>query len=296
MKKLFVLLLATLILFSVGFSADDVSVGSKNYTEQYILSSMISQLLEANGYDVSENFGMSSFAVRTALKTGQVDMYSEYTGTAWTSYLKKETVIRDPIELYEEVKKIEKEENDVIWFDRIDFNNSYGLAVTQKFATEHNLRTISDLAELVNSGDMDLIMGVNFEFYDRPDGFFAMAEEYGMEVDKRNVKTMETGVTYEAISRGNIQVAMVFTTDGKLNKYNLKVLTDDKKFFPIYNPCVTVNGEYYEENPEVKEVLAPLAKYLNANIMRRLNYLVDAEGEEPEDVAEEYLEGLGLLE
>jgi len=139
-------------------------------------------------------------------------------------------------------------------------------------------------------------MGVNFEFYDRPDGFFAMAEEYGMEVDKRNVKTMETGVTYEAISRGNIQVAMVFTTDGKLNKYNLKVLTDDKKFFPIYNPCVTVNGEYYEENPEVKEVLAPLAKYLNANIMRRLNYLVDAAGEEPEDVAEEYLEGLGLLE
>jgi len=296
MKKLFVLLLATLIIFSVGFSADNVSVGSKNFTEEYVLSSMISQLLEANGYDVSENFGMSSFAVRTALTTGQVDMYPEYTGTAWTSYLKKDTVIRDPIELYEEVKKLEKEENNIIWLDRIDFNNTYALAVTQEFANKHNLRTIGDLAKLVNSGDMDLVMGIDFEFYDRPDGFFAMAEEYGMEVDKRDVKTMEIGMTYEAISRGNIQVAMVFATDGKLNKYNLKVLADDKNFFPVYNPCVTVNGEFYAENPEIKEILAPLAKYLNANIMRRLNYLVDAGGEEPEDVAEEYLEGLGLLE
>ena len=236
MKKLFVLLLATLIVFSAGMAATRASVGSKNFTEEYILSSMISQLLEKEDYNVSEDFGMSSFAVRTALTTGQVDMYPEYTGTAWTSYLKQETVVRDPVELYEKVKALDKQENNIVWLDRIDFNNTYALAVTQKFANKYGLRTIEDLANLVNKDEEKLIMGIDFEFYDRPDGFFAMSEEYGMKVDKKDVKTMEIGMTYEAINRGNIQVAMVFATDGKLNKFNLVVLEDNKHFFPVYNP------------------------------------------------------------
>jgi osmoprotectant transport system substrate-binding protein len=106
---------------------------------------------------------------------------------------------------------------------------------------------------------------------------------------------MEIGMTYEAISRNNIQVAMVFATDGKLDKYNLTVLEDSKNFFPAYNLAVTVREEIYEEYPEIADILKPISTYLNDDIMRRLNYLVDAEGKEPDEVAQQFLEGLGLL-
>jgi len=295
MKKFLILLLAATLLFSIGFSADRLSVGAKNFTEQYIVGSMISQLLEASGFRVSEDFGMSSFAVRTAMTTGQIDLYPDYTGTAWTAYLEQESVVRDPVELYNKVKKMDLEQNGVVWLDMFPFNNTYALAVTNETAKEYNLRTIDDLADLVNSGQ-DLLMGIDFEFYERNDGFFAMAETYGMEVAKRDVKTMEIGMTYEAISRDNIQVAMVFSTDGKLEKYNLTVLEDNKNFFPFYNLSVTLKEDVYEKYPEIADIVKPLSHYLTDNIMRRLNYLVDAEGKEPDEVAEKFLEGLGLLD
>ena len=295
MKKFLILLVTATLLFSIGFSAERLSVGAKNFTEQYIVGSMISQLLEANGFRVSEDFGMSSFAVRTAMTTGQIDLYPDYTGTAWTAYLDQESVVRDPIELYNKVKKMDLEQNGVVWLDMFPFNNTYALAVTNETAKEFNLRTIDDLADLVNSGE-ELLMGIDFEFYERNDGFFAMAETYGMEVEKRDVKTMEIGMTYEAISRNNIQVAMVFSTDGKLEKYNLTVLEDNKNFFPFYNLAVTLKEEVYEKYPEIAEIVKPLSHYLSDNIMRRLNYLVYAEGKEPDEVAEQFLQGLGLLD
>ena len=295
MKKVLIVLVMTALLFSIGFSADRLSVGAKNFTEQYIVGSMISQLLEANDFRISEDFGMSSFAVRTALTTGQLDLYPDYTGTAWVSYLDQESVVRDPIELYNKVKKMDLEQNGVVWLDMIPLNNTYALAVTNETAEKYNLNTIDDLADLVNSGE-DLLMGIDFEFYERNDGFFAMADTYGMKVEKSDVKTMEIGMTYEAISRKNIQVAMVFSTDGKLEKYNLTVLEDNKNFFPFYNLAVTVREEVYEDYPEIAEMLKPLSSYLNDDIMRRLNYLVDAEGKEPDEVAQKFLQGLGLLD
>ena len=295
MKKVLILLVMTALLFSIGFSADRLSVGAKNFTEQYIVGSMISQLLEANDFRISEDFGMSSFAVRTALTTGQIDLYPDYTGTAWVSYLDQESVVRDPVELYNKVKKMDLEQNGVVWLDMIPLNNTYALAVTNETAKKYNLNTIDDLADLVNSGE-DLLMGIDFEFYERNDGFFAMAETYGMEVEKSDVKTMEIGMTYEAISRKNIQVAMVFSTDGKLEKYNLTVLEDNENFFPFYNLAVTVREEVYEDYPEIAEILKPLSSYLNDDIMRRLNYLVDAEGKKPDEVAQQFLQGLGLLD
>lgn len=294
MKK-FVVLLLVLLAFASFVVAKSLEIGAKNYTEQYILGSLVSQLLEANGFDVDENFGMSTFAVRSGLETGQIDMYPDYTGTAWTTYLGHEEVISDPNELYELVKAEDYERNNVVWLDRINFNNTYAIAVRDEFAAEHGLKTLSDLADYLNNTDERHLMGIDFEFYERPDGFFAMADTYGMEVSKNDVKTMEVGMTYEAIDRGSIDVAMVFSTDGKLSRFNLVVLEDNLNFFPIYNPCVLVREEVLEEYPEIVDILAPLGKYFNADIMIRLNYLVDAAGYEPDEVAEAYLNGLGLL-
>ncbi|KAF2956352.1 glycine betaine ABC transporter substrate-binding protein [Marinitoga sp. 38H-ov] len=293
MKKLGVFLLLIVLSFNI-FAAKTVVVGSKMFTEGYVIANMISQLLKNAGFKVEEKFGLTSFPLRAAIENGQVDIYSEYTGTAWAAYFKQTKNIYDPYELFNEVAKLDYEKNKIVWINMIPFNDTYAMAVKNEFAEKSNLRTLSDLAKFVNDGNK-VIFGVNPEFYERADGFFAMAKAYGMNIPKNYVKTMEAGLTYEAVSSGKIDVAMVYSTDAKLLKYNLTVLNDDKSFFPLYNPAVLVREEVLNKYPEIKEILKPLTLYLNENIIIRLNYLVDVMGMEPEIVAKNYLKGLGLI-
>ncbi|MBM7559708.1 glycine betaine ABC transporter substrate-binding protein [Marinitoga litoralis] len=293
MKKIGVILLLVILSLNV-FAAKTVVVGAKMFTEGYVLANMISQLLKNAGFRVEEQFGLTSFPLRAAIENGQVDIYSEYTGTAWAAYFKQTKNIYDPYELFNEVAKLDYEKNKIVWINMIPFNDTYAMAVRNEFAEKNNIRTLSDLAKFVNEGNK-VIFGVNPEFYERADGFFAMAKAYGMDVPKKYVKTMEAGLTYEAVSAGKIDVAMVYSTDAKLLKYNLTVLKDDKSFFPLYNPAVLVREEVLNKYPEIKEILKPLTLYLNENIIIRLNYLVDVEGIEPEIVARNFLRGLGLI-
>ncbi|GAB6189032.1 hypothetical protein JCM30566_07710 [Marinitoga arctica] len=293
MKKLVVFLLIVIMGFNV-FAAKKVVVGAKMFTEGYVIANMISLLLQDSGFKVEEQFGLTSFPLRAAIENGQIDIYSEYTGTAWAAYFKQKKNIYDPYELFNEVAKMDYEKNKIVWINMIPFNDTYAMAVRNEFAERYNLRTLSDLANLVNSGEK-VLFGVNPEFYERADGFFAMAKAYNMNISKKNVKTMEAGLTYEAVSSRKIDVAMVYSTDAKLLKYNLTVLKDDKSFFPLYNPAVLVREEVLNKYPEIKNILKPLTLYLNENIIIRLNYLVDVMGMEPEIVAKNYLKGLGLI-
>ncbi|AFG35213.1 periplasmic glycine betaine/choline-binding (lipo)protein of an ABC-type transport system (osmoprotectant binding protein) [Fervidobacterium pennivorans DSM 9078] len=292
MRKLLLVVLL-IVGISLTFAAPKIKVGGKNFTEQFIVSNMIAKLLEEAGFNVELYTGMSSFAARKALETGQVDIYADYTGTAWVAYLKHKTVIQDPLKLYEAVKKEDFEKNRIVWLDMCGFNNTYALAVKREFAEKNGIKSISDLAKYEKNHD--LIYGVDYEFFQRPDGFMKMAEVYGMSVKKNQVKTMEVGLTYEALYNGQIDVAMVFSTDGKLMKYNLVVLEDDKQFFPPYNLVPTVRKEVLDKYPQIRDIVRPLSLYLNQNIMIRLNYLVDVEGYEPPEVAEMFLKGLGLI-
>ncbi|MDK2945728.1 MAG: osmoprotectant transport system substrate-binding protein [Thermosipho sp. (in: thermotogales)] len=292
MRKL--LLITLLILgFTFMIAAPTIKVGGKNFTEQFIVSNMIAKLLEEAGFNVKLYTGMSSFAARKALQTSQTDIYADYTGTAWVTYLSHDNINNDPLKLYEAVKKEDLEKNGIVWLDMCGFNNTYALAITREFAEKTGIRSISDLAEYEKNND--LTYGVGYEFFQRPDGFFKMAEVYSMNVKNNQVKTMEIGLTYEAVHSGQIDVAMVYTTDGKLMKYNLVVLEDDKQFFPPYNLVPTVRKEFLDKYPEIREIVRPLSLYLNQNIMIRLNYLVDVEGYEPSEVAEMFLKGLGLI-
>ncbi len=293
MKRLLVVILVLAVFATVSLGAR-VTVGAKNFTEQYVVSSMISLLLADAGFTVREDFGMSSFVVRSALLTGQVDLYADYTGTAWTAYFGHEDIPRDPVELYEKVAAQDLEENNIVWLDMAPFNNTYAIAVTAEFSREHGLLTVSDLAALTQENP-DLRYGIEFEFLDRPDGFWPMAELYNMEVSRGNVSAMEIGLTYEAAARGEIDVAMVFATDGLLERFDLVVLEDDKSFFPAYNIAVTIRKEVLDEHPEIREILRPIAVYLSEPTMIRLNYLVDTKGYEPDEVAEMFLKGLGLI-
>ena len=270
-----------------------ITIGAKSFTEQYVLGNMISILLSENGFKVTERFGTGSTIAREGLVTGQIDLYPEYTGTAWAVYLDHaDEVISDPDVLYNRVKT-EDAANGIVWLAPASLNNTYALAIKEESMAKYG-ESLETLAAYNNAHPGEIIYGVGHEFYERADGFWAMAETYGMKVERDQVRTMDLGLSFEAIDRGQIDVAMVFATDGKLPKFNLKVLTDPQNFFPIYNMAVCARQEVLEQYPEIVEILAPLSA-LDDETMQFLNYKVDAEEIPPEVVAREYLEEQGLI-
>ena len=270
-----------------------ITVGAKDFTEQYVLGSMISVLLSENGFNVTEQFGTGSTITREGLETAQTDLYAEYTGTAWAVYLNRaDEVISDPELLYDMVKA-EDAANGIVWLAPAPMNNTFALAVRADDVAAYG-DSLTSLAAYNNAHPGEIIFGINHEFYERADGFWAMADAYGMKVEESQVRNMDAGLSFEAIDRGQIDVAMVFATDGKLPKFNLKVLTDPQNFFPIYNMAVCVRQEILDQYPEIEEILAPLSEFDDES-MQLLNYKVDAEEIPAEKVARDYLEAEGLI-
>ncbi|KUK16353.1 MAG: Substrate-binding region of ABC-type glycine betaine transport system [Petrotoga mobilis] len=294
LKKWAILVLVVTFSLTGLFSAT-LTVGASNYTEQYIFGEIISALLEENGFRVDKRFGLNTLVKRTGMLNGQIDVTADYTGTAWTTYYHKEELIYDPTELYNQVKNMDKEQG-LVWLDLTSINNSYALAMTRERAESLGIDTISDLAEYVNNNPRELKIAIDYEFFEGAMNIFEMAEAYNMNISKNDVKTMQWGLTYEAVNQGDADITMVFTTDSQLLKYDLKVLEDDKHFFPFYHVAVVMREDTLEKYPEIAEILRPFAMYLNQDIVIRLNYLVDVEGKEPEEVAKNYLKGLGLIE
>ncbi len=299
MKKsilLTITLCLVLMVSSVGVFAQDnkINVGAKDFTEQYILGHMMSILLQEKGFDVTEQFGTGSVVTRQGLETGQTDLYAEYTGTASLIYLNHEEVITEPDVLYEKVKEEDLEKNGIVWLERSDINNTYAIAITQERSEEKGLITLSDLTVYVNQ-NQDLIWAIDHEFAERADGLPGLAEHYGMDIPKDNIRIMEIGLTYEALDRGQADIMMVFATDGKIKRYDLHVLEDDKFFFPVYNICVTIRKEVLDQYPEIEEIMKPIAE-LTDEVMQQLNYQVDSTGLPEELVAKNYLNEHGYLD
>lgn len=277
-------------------AADTLVVGAKNFTEQYILGNMVSMILKDAGFSTREQFGTSSMVTRQGLVTGQTDLYMEYTGTAWAAYLgHADEVVNDPVELYEKVKQEDLEQNGIVWLDRATLNNTYALAIRESDAEKYG-ETLSELAEYVNANPGSAVFAIDHEFYERADGFWEMAKRYGLDVDEEYVKTMDIGLTFEAIHRGQVDVAMVFATDGKIRNYDLKLLEDDMNFFPVYNVCVTVRQDVLESHPEIADLLRPLAELLDDETMQEMNYQVDSQGIPARIVASMFLEEQGLID
>lgn len=299
-KRLILLTVLTLcvmmVVGSVSIFAQQkkITVGAKNFTEQYILGNMLSILLEENGFQVSEKMGTGSAITREGLVSGQTDLYPEYTGTAWLVYLgHEEEVITIPEELYQKVKKEDLEKNNIVWLERSDINNTYAIALTKEQSEEIGT-TLSDLAKYVNEHH-DLVWGIDHEFAERADGLPGLAKHYGMKIEEENIKTMDPGLTYEPLARGQTDITMVFATDGKIKKYNLVVLEDDKNFFPVYNLCVTVRKDVLEKYPEIEEIAKPISELTN-EVMQELNYQVDVTGLPERLVAKNYLYENGYLD
>ncbi|HDK25664.1 MAG TPA: glycine/betaine ABC transporter substrate-binding protein [Candidatus Atribacteria bacterium] len=278
-----------------GAETKKIVVGAKDFTEQYVLGNMISLLLQENGFKVEEKFGTAAAITRAALISGQIDLMPDYTGTASAVYFKYPEKINDPVELYERVKKDDLEQNNMVWMGRTSFNNTYALAIKKDMINEMGT-TISSLAEYVNKDPEKVLFAVNHTFYEREhDGIFAMAKFYGMNILRKNVKAMDTGLTYEAINRNQVNVAMVFGTDAKLKKFNLLVLEDDKNFFPIYNISIVIRKDVLDKYPEIEKILLPITTLIDTEAMINLNYEVDGNGKPARIVAEEFLKEKGLI-
>jgi osmoprotectant transport system substrate-binding protein len=266
-------------------------VGAKDF-----LAHMTAKLLEANGAQAEAKRITGSVNTRTALESGDLDIYWEYTGTAWITYLGNTEPIGDPAEQFEAVKADDGEQNGIAWLDRADFNNTYALAVRAEYAEEKGLSTLSDMSELAASDPGEVTICVESEFAARDDGLTGLLEAYEVSIPDSQVKTLDTGVIYTETDKGETcNFGEVFATDGRIANLGLVVLEDDRKFFPVYQGAPTMKQETLDAYPQLADILRQISERLDTETMQSLNAMVDVDGRNADDVAQEWLEEQGLL-
>jgi osmoprotectant transport system substrate-binding protein len=272
-----------------------IAVGSKDFNEQLMLGQLALFMFRAAGAEVEDKTDYEGTnATRQALLTGDADFYWEYTGTGWINHLGHEKPIPDAQEQYEAVKQEDLEKNGVVWGEPAPMNNTYALAVTDEFSEEHGIETSSDMADFVAENPDEASVCLESEFIGRLDGWEGFKQTYGMEIPDSNILELGTGVVYTQLDEGKCNFGEVFTTDGRIELLGLKPLEDDKGFFPLYNVAPTLMEDTAEEYPEILEVIAPLTEILDTETVTALNSQVD-QGEDPADVAEEFLREEGFI-
>jgi osmoprotectant transport system substrate-binding protein len=278
-----------------------LTVSGKEFTEQLILGQILVKALEDAGANVNDQTNIfGSENTRTALESGDVDMYWEYTGTAWSVHLEREIseAPSDPVELYEAVKEADLDENGVVWMDMTQVNNPYALGILRSRAEEMGISTISDYAELANSDPEQATLCGATEWLTRDDGFPALAADYGFDLPGEYLAEVEFAIIPSQVVDGDTCIfGEFFGTDGTIAANDILILEDDQNSFFAYNNALTVRQDVYDEyGDELEDIFGPISAALNSEVMRELNSRVDAEGEEPADVAEDWLRENGFIE
>ncbi len=278
------------------FARADVVIGGKDFTEQDLLCEMMALMIEDKtdlSVDARSRLG-GTMVCFNALKGDDLDLYAEYTGTGLVNILDREA-ISDPDKCYEVVAEQFEEEYNLIWLEPFGFNNTFTLTMRREQAEELGIETYSDLAEHLRGDDEpQLVAGFTAEFLDRPDGYQGLIEHYDMEFAE-DPKQLDPGIMYKACADKDVDVICGFLTDGRIQKYNLKVLEDDKSFFPAYYAAPVIRAEKLDEYPQLRDILNQLGGKLDTETMRRLNFAVDEEGRPPREVAREFLIDEGLI-
>lgn len=271
-------------------AAEPIKVGSKNFTEQYILAEMYAALLEKAGFQVERKINLGGTLIaHQALTTGQIDLYPEYTGTALSAVVKG-TMSTDPDKVYNEVKDFYAKNYNLTWLKPTGINNGYVIVVRKETADANNLKSLSDLAKVSNT----LVFGGGAEFPDRADGLPGLKRVYSAEF-KEFKQFAKLGLRYDALSQKDIDVANGAATDWQIGAQGLTALDDDKGLFPPYYVAPVVRQQVLDANPKMKDLLESLGSHRDNATMRVLNAKVETEHEEPKDVAEAFLKEKGLL-
>ncbi|MEU5881263.1 glycine betaine ABC transporter substrate-binding protein [Spirillospora sp. NPDC047279] len=283
-----------------GLKDATIRVTSKEFTEQLILGKIAVLALTAAGANAEDHTNVQgSVTARQSLTSGENDLQWEYTGTGWITYLGQDDPIADPLEQWEAVRDLDLKKNGVVWlWPYAPLNNTYAMAVTAATQRKYGLTNLSDMAKVPVR---QRTFCVEPEFFSRNDGLRGMLETYGVPygsssgVPAGNIRQMSSGVVYSATAQGQCTFGEVFTTDGRIPALDLKVLADDKKFFPNYNAAVTVRQDVLKAHPELTQVFAQISPKLTTAVMQDLNSQVDVDGNDPVYVARDWMREEGFI-
>ncbi|MGH9246322.1 MAG: glycine betaine ABC transporter substrate-binding protein [Acidimicrobiales bacterium] len=278
----------------VDLSGVSATVGSKEFTEQHIVGQMAIVALEAAGASVSDETGLSGTEVlRNAMETGQLDMYWEYTGTGWITILGETEFLDGPEAYYTQVRDADAA-NGIIWLEPSEINNTYAFFYNPA-NVDLEAESISDLATLAQSDPDAVTLCAATEFITRDDGLPGVTEAYGFEFS--DVAELDLSLAINAAVEGEeCTIGEIFQTDPLIAFEDLTVLEDDQEFFPVYNLAMTIREDTYAENEDAyDELFGEITSLLTNDVMRELNGRVDLDGEDPQDVARDFLVQNGII-
>jgi osmoprotectant transport system substrate-binding protein len=266
-------------------SQDKIVIGTKNFTEQIVLGEILAQQIEnTTKLQVERKFNLGgTFVCHNGIVNGQLDMYPEYSGTAYTTVLKL-PVITDPKQVFETVKDEYNRRFKLAWTAPFGFNNGFAIVVRGEDARQYKLQTLSQAAAQTHKWRA----GFGFEFLNREDGFPGLAKTYNLKFAEQP-KVMDLGLLYRALQDKQVDLVAGNTTDGLLSSQDLTVLKDDKRYFPPYEAATVVRQETLQKHPELRQVLDRLGGKISEEKMRELNYRVDGKKEDVKQVVKEFL-------
>lgn len=297
-KKSAVALTATLLLSQTTQAAAPLVMATKSFTEQHILSAMTVLWLQKKGFEVVPKRNIATTIGRNALLNKQIDMVWEYTGTSLIIF----NHISQPMssqQAYETVKQLDGKLG-LIWLNPAPMNNTYAFAMTQERAKKEGINTMSQLVakvEQVRQSDPDhnWRLGLDLEFAGRSDGLKPLQKTYNLGLDRPQIRQMDPGLVYNAIRDGFVDAGLIYTTDGRVKGFNLKVLEDDKHFFPSYNVTPVVRQDVLASHPGLDSALNQLSAQITNEAITELNKRVDIDHESPEKVARDFLQSKNML-
>lgn len=273
-------------------------LATKSFTEQHILSAMTVQYLQKKGFEVQPKTNIATVISRNAMINKQIDMTWEYTGTSLIifNHINKRM---SPEESYETVKRLDAKHG-LVWLKPADMNNTYAFAMQRKRAEAEHINTMSEMVERIEKirktdPDDNWLLGLDLEFSGRSDGMKPLQAAYQLELDRPQIRQMDPGLVYNAIFFNDTATTEIYTTDGRVKGFDLKVLEDDKGFFPSYAVTPVVRQDTLKANPGLEEALNTLSDQLNNEVITELNKKVDIDHQSPQQVARDFLRSKKLL-
>jgi osmoprotectant transport system substrate-binding protein len=284
-----------------GADKGPITVGSKIDTEGALLSQMIILMLRDNGFEVTDKsqFGTTQI-VRSAILSGELDIYPEYTGNGAFFFDETESdVWNDAQQGYERVKQLDMEQNNIVWLKSAPANNTWAIAIPRDLAEQENIWSLEDFADYVNDGGYVKLAGSE-EFVVSPVALPAFQVAYGFSLAEDQLLTFSggnTALTEKAAAEGTdgVNAAMAYGTDGSLSALGLVVLSDPRGAQPVYEPAPIARGEVIQDYPEIADILEPVFETLDLETLQTLNASIAVAGEDATEVARNYLTSQGFL-
>lgn len=297
LSRLLAALTAT-ALFASAAQAAPIVLATKGFTEQHILSAMTTMYLQKKGFQVQPKTNIAAVISRNAMVNNQIDITWEYTGTSLIIFNKIDKRMT-PQESYDTVKRLDAKLG-LVWLKPADMNNTYAFAMQRERAEKEGITTLSQMVQRMDDlrqhdPKNNWLLGLDLEFAGRSDGMKPLQQAYNMHLDRPQIRQMDPGLVYNAIRDGFVDAGLIYTTDGRVKGFDLKVLEDDKGFFPSYAVTPVVRKPILDANPGLDDALNTLSGLLNNDVISTLNARVDIDHESPQKVAREFLQQHKLL-